>query len=100
MRPTGYTVDKISAVVRLGSGWLAMADRTFAFGADDAFLVAWKSTDLVHWSRVAPAQGATCPATVYQVGQAALVGGRLVAIGNPWSLDPSCGETWIATVTP
>ena len=68
--------------------------------ADDAVLVAWRSADLVHWSRITPAVAATCNATVHMVNQAALIAGRLIAVGNPWSIGSNCGETWIATPTP
>ncbi len=96
-----WSPDTISTVVRMAPGWLAIG--TAWMGTDDAALVAWKSADLVHWSRVAPAVGGgpTCNrSTVHEVNQGALVGGKLVAVGGAWNMDTYCSETWIARVTP
>ncbi len=99
--PGGFTVDRIRLVVRLAPGWLAVGDRTFTTVNDDAELVAWKSADLVHWFRIVPRGSIACiDASVHQMGQAALVGARLVAVGNPWGIGGTCGETWVARVTP
>jgi hypothetical protein len=92
-----FTVDRIVGIFKLGSGYLAIGDRDMP--ADDAVLVAWRSSDLVHWSRFSPPT-AGCDATVHQVNQANIVGTRLVAVGNPWSIGSQCGETWMARVTP
>ena len=62
-------------------------------------LVAWRSADLRHWSRFSPPV-APCDATVHMVSQAAVTGGRLVAVGTPWSVGSQCGQTWMAAVTP
>jgi hypothetical protein len=94
----GYTTDTIVGIFRVGSGYLAFGHRDMP--ADDAVLVAWRSSDLVHWSRFSPPIASTCDATVHMVNQAAVVGGALVAVGNPWSMVTQCGETWRARVTP
>ncbi len=92
-----WTVDTIVSIVRLGPGWLAIGHRDMP--ADDAVLVAWRSADLVHWSRFSPPTAA-CDATVHMVSQATVTHGRLVAVGSPWSIGAQCGETWSAILTP
>jgi hypothetical protein len=92
-----FTVDTIVGIFKLGPGYLAIGHRDMP--ADDAVLVAWRSSDLVHWTRFSPPT-ADCDATVHMVNQAAVVGTRLVAVGNPWSIGSQCGETWMARVTP
>jgi hypothetical protein len=93
----GWSVDRIEGIFKLGPGYIAIGDRDMP--ADDAVLVAWRSSDLVHWSRFSPPV-AGCDATVHQVSQAVVTGGQLVAVGNPWSIGSQCGETWMARVTP
>ena len=95
-RVKGWTVDTMVDIVRLGPGWLAIGHRDMP--ADDAVLVAWRSADLVHWSRFSPPT-ASCDATVHMVSQATVVRGRLVAVGSPWSIGAQCGETWMAAAT-
>jgi hypothetical protein len=91
--------DAIVKVVRLDLGWLAIGHRSM--GADDAELAVWRSSDLVHWSRLSPATaGCNREATVWVVAQAAVARGRLVAVGPAWGMFHNCGETWIGTVTP
>ena len=98
MPRVGYwTVDTIVKIVRLGPGWIAIGHRDMP--ADDAVLVAWRSSDLIHWTRFSPPVG-PCSATVHMVSQAAVAAGRLVAVGTPWSIGTQCGETWMAAVTP
>jgi hypothetical protein len=92
----GWSVDTINGIFRLGSGYVAIGNRDMP--ADDAVLVAWRSSDLVHWSRFSPPV-AGCDATVHMVSQAVVTGGQLVAVGNPWSMATQCGETWQARVT-
>jgi hypothetical protein len=100
-RAKPWSLDTIVKVVRLDPGWLAIGQRVDPRVNDDEELVVWRSSDLVHWSRLLPATGATCGASVRPVAQAAVAGGRLVAVGNVWGFaSPSCGETWIGTVTP
>lgn len=94
-RVDDWSVDTIVRIFRLGSGWIAIGHRDMP--ADDAMLVVWRSADLVHWSRITPAV-AGCDATVRMVSQAALVRDTLVAVGTPWSIGQSCGETWMARV--
>jgi hypothetical protein len=91
-----FTVDTIVGIFKLGSGYIAIGHRDMP--ADDAVLVAWRSSDLVHWTRFSPPV-AKCDATVHMVSQAAVIGGRLIAAGNPWSIGGQCGETWMARVT-
>ncbi len=92
-----FTVDTIVGIFKLGPGYLAIGHRDMP--ADDAVLVSWRSSDLVHWTRFSPPT-ATCDATVHMVNQAVVVGSRLIAVGNPWSIGSQCGETWMARVTP
>jgi hypothetical protein len=92
-----WTVDTIVSIVRLGPGWLAIGHRDMP--ADDAMLVAWRSADLRRWSRFSPPV-APCGATVHMVSQAAVTGGKLVAVGTPWSIGSQCGQTWMAALTP
>jgi len=94
----GWTVDTIVGVFRVGAGYVALGHRDMP--ADDAVLVAWRSADLAHWTRFSPPTAPTCDATVHMVGQASVVGGALVAVGNPWGMVSQCGETWRARVTP
>ncbi len=93
----GWSTDRMYGIYRLGSGYVAIGDRDLP--ADDAVLVAWRSSDLVHWSRFSPPV-ANCDATVHQVNQAAVIRNQLIAVGNPWSIGGQCAETWIARVTP
>lgn len=92
-----FTVDTIVGIFRLGPGYLAIGHRDMP--ADDAVLVAWRSSDLVHWARFSPPV-AQCDATVHMVSQAAVVRDRLIAVGSPWSIGAQCGETWMARLTP
>jgi hypothetical protein len=92
-----WTTDTIVKIVRLGEGYLAIGHRDMP--ADDAVLVAWRSSDLERWTRFSPPI-AGCPATVHMVSQAAVTGGRLVAVGSPWSIGSQCGQTWLAAPTP
>jgi hypothetical protein len=92
-----FTVDTIVGIFRLGPGYLAIGHRDMP--ADDAVLVAWRSADLVHWTRFSPPTAA-CDATVHMVSQAAVVRDQLIAVGTPWSIGTQCGETWMARVTP
>ncbi len=96
-RAASWTTDTIVKIFRLGEGWLAIGHRDMP--ADDAVLVAWRSTDLRRWTRFSPPV-AGCPATVHMVSQAAVTGGRMVAVGTPWSIGSSCGQTWMAKPTP
>jgi hypothetical protein len=98
-RVSPWGADGIVKVVRLDPGWLAIGHR--GMGADDAELVVWRSSDLIHWSRLSPATAGGCGSTVRVPFQTAVAGGRLIAIGNSWGfVSPTCGETWIGTVTP
>jgi hypothetical protein len=94
-RKLSLSVDRLQTVVRLGAGYLAVGDRDQP--ADDAELAAWWSADLLRWARVTPATVAACHATVHSVNQAAVASGRLVMVGNPWSMGGSCAESWTAT---
>ncbi len=96
-RAAPWTTDTIVKIFRLGKGWLAIGHRDMP--ADDAVLVAWRSADLKHWTRFSPPV-AGCDATVHMVSQAAVTGGRLIAVGSPWSIGSQCGQTWIAAPTP
>jgi hypothetical protein len=95
----GDQPDRIATIARLGPGWLAIGDRQIY--NDVVALVAWRSSDLVHWSRVTPAV-ASCPGGgVYQISQAVLARDRLVAVGLGGNLsEHRCGQTWMARVTP
>src|SRR4029077_4275349 len=92
-----FTVDTIFVCRLNRPGYLAIGHHDMP--ADDAVLVAWRSSDLVHWTRFSPPT-ASCDATVHMVNQAAVVRNQLVAVGNPWSIGAQCGETWMARLTP
>jgi hypothetical protein len=92
-----FTVDTIVGIFKVGPGYIAIGHRDMP--ADDAVLVAWRSSDLVHWTRFSPPT-AQCDATVHMVNQAAVIRDQLVAVGNPWSIGTQCAETWMARVTP
>lgn len=92
-------VDKITRVMRLGSGWIAVGDR-FMDDAVSVWLVAWRTTDLVHWSRYTIAVEPAHPEMAQFVGDATVTGNRLVAVGNARSDADTTAQTWIAQVVP
>jgi hypothetical protein len=95
---TGFRPDAIERVWRLDPGWIAIGERSLG-SADDSHLVAWRSSDLVTWTRLAPPTSA-CGGTAHTINQAALIRGKVVTVGNSWALDTGCAETVIGAVTP
>jgi hypothetical protein len=92
-----FSTDTIVGIFQLGPGYLAVGHRDFP--ADNGELVAWRSSDLLHWRRFSPPTAGCDGVTAHLVAQAAVVRDRLVAVGTPWSPVNSCGETLIARVT-
>ena len=73
-----FTVDTIVGIFRLGPGYIAIGHRDMP--ADDAVLVAWRSADLVHWTRFSPPT-AGCDATVHMVTRPP----SCAAVSSPWA---------------
>jgi hypothetical protein len=92
-------IDRIVRVVRLGSGWTGFGER-YSVDAVSLTAVAWRSTDLVHWSRYELAIEPAHPEMAQFVGGVTATGGRLVAVGNATSDADSTAQTWIAQVVP
>jgi len=91
--------DQINKVMRLGSGWTAVGNR-FIDDAVTTWLVIWRSTDLVHWSRYIITIEPGFTAMEQHDSDAAIVGGRLVVVGYGWNDPSATAQTWIAQVVP
>lgn len=93
VRRLGVSPDVVGSVVRFGLGWVAVGYGDADGG--DCSLRAWKTPDLVHWTRMilpyAGYSGGYCDKAI----QAVVTGGRLVVAGYTTGPDPTAPLIWI-----